>query len=225
MAPEASWARTPDDADFFQREAQAAGSLVVTRPPPYLQPLQRPGQALCDRADDELMTLAQAGARDAFGVLVERHALRVVHVCARLLNDAELGVELAQETWVTVWTQRAHYRREGKFVVWLVTVARNRCRNRLRQQGVVRRHIESNVRSEATTPDQIDRLLEEERRRHVRNALAQLPEAMREALLLRYAEELRYDEMSNLLAVSESTLRSRVHHGLKLLRERLENGS
>jgi DNA-directed RNA polymerase specialized sigma24 family protein len=45
---------------------------------------------------------------------------------------------------------------------------------------------------------------------------------MREALLLRYAEELRYDEMSEVLRASESTLRSRVHHGLRLLRELLE---
>ena len=45
---------------------------------------------------------------------------------------------------------------------------------------------------------------------------------MREALLLRFAEELRYDEMAPLLAAGESTLRSRVHHGLKLLRSLLE---
>jgi DNA-directed RNA polymerase specialized sigma24 family protein len=45
---------------------------------------------------------------------------------------------------------------------------------------------------------------------------------MRDALLLRYAEELRYDEMVGVLHAGESTLRSRVHHGMKLLRALLE---
>src|ERR1019366_1054185 len=59
------------------------------------------------RSDDELMTLAQAGLREAFAVLVERHAERLVQVCARFVNDGELGAELAQETWVALWTERA----------------------------------------------------------------------------------------------------------------------
>jgi RNA polymerase sigma-70 factor (ECF subfamily) len=62
----------------------------------------------------------------------------------------------------------------------------------------------------------------EERRRRVRDALCRLPEPMREALVLRYAEELPYDEMAEVLRTGESTLRSRVHHGLRLLRALLE---
>jgi RNA polymerase sigma factor (sigma-70 family) len=69
---------------------------------------------------------------------------------------------------------------------------------------------------------QIDSVLIEERRRRVRRALSQLPVAMSEALLMRYGEELRYDEMSKVLGARESTLRSRVHHGLKLLKRQLE---
>jgi RNA polymerase sigma-70 factor (ECF subfamily) len=76
---------------------------------------------LPERSDDELMTLAQAGMREAFTVLIERHADRLVQACSRLLNDADAGAELAQETWVTVWTQRSRYRAEGKFIVWLIT--------------------------------------------------------------------------------------------------------
>jgi RNA polymerase sigma-70 factor (ECF subfamily) len=175
------------------------------------------------------MTLAQAGARDAFVVLVERYAARVVHACTRTLNDSELGVELAQETWVAVWEQRAQYRVPGQFVLWLITVARNRCRNRLRKQGVAQRYVQGALQDavlgETTSAEQIDRLLGQERRRQVRAGMAQLPEPMREALLLRYCEELRYDEMARVLAVGESTLRSRVHHGLKLLREWLESES
>lgn len=183
---------------------------------------------LPERSDDELMTLAQAGSRDAFGVLVERYGRSVAQTCARMLNDSELGVELSQETWVAVWAQRAQYRVPGQLRPWLITVARNRCRSRLRKQGVARRYAEDAARAEAldlSSAEQIDRLLAQERQHKVRKGLAQLPELMREALLLRYSEELRYDEMAAVLSASESTLRSRVHHGLKLLRAWLEGES
>ncbi len=180
--------------------------------------------SLLERSDDELMALAQAGVREAFAVLVERHAERLVRACSAFVHDSAAGVELAQETWVTIWAQRSHYRAEGRFVVWLITAARNRCRNHVRRHGVVRRHAEQVATAlvEPPSPDQIDRLLLEERRRRVLGALSRLPERMREAVLLRYAEELRYDEMAEVLRTGESTLRSRVHHGLRMLRSILE---
>jgi RNA polymerase sigma-70 factor, ECF subfamily len=195
--------------------------------PRLVQAAPRPLATLGDRGDDELMTLAQAGLREAFAVLVERHAERLVQVCARFVNDGDLGAELAQETWVTLWTQRAKYRGDGRFMLWLITAGRNRCRNHLRRHGVVRRHYESTAHATAHTDgvpsaSQIDELLLEERRRRVRDALARLPERMREAVVLRYGEELAYEEMAVALRVGESTLRSRVHHGLRLLRSLLD---
>src|SRR5690349_16545860 len=82
-----------------------------------------------ERPDDELMTLSQAGMREAFEVLVRRHALRAIQACARMVGDRELGAELAQQTWVSIWTHREHFRAEGRFVPWLVAAARNQCRN------------------------------------------------------------------------------------------------
>ena len=147
-----------------------------------------------------------------------------MQVCSRFVGDGEWGAEMAQETWVTIWAQRSQYRAEGKFIVWLITAARNRCRNHSRMRGVVQRH-RMRAASEAAEPPtakQIDQLLVEERRHRVHHALSRLPERMREALVLRYGQELRYDEMAAILRIGESTLRSRVHHGLRLLRDLLE---
>jgi RNA polymerase sigma factor (sigma-70 family) len=177
-------------------------------------------EPLPSRSDDELMTLAQAGVHEAFRVLVERHAERLVHACSRFVNDGAVGADLAQETWVAVWAARSQYRADGKFFVWLLTAARNRCRNHLRHEGVGRSHAERAAMPRS--PGEIDHVLVEERRRRVRAALSRLPARMREALILRYAEDLRYDEMAAALRTGESTLRSRVHHGLRLLRSLLE---
>lgn len=185
-----------------------------------------PQNALAERTDDELMQLAQAGLKSAFEVLVARHARRVVALCSRFVNDAQLGRELAQDTWVMVWQRREGYRTEGGFVPWLVTVARNHCRNQLRRRKLAAAHDHAAPAVELqSSPAQLDDLLVEERRRRVRLALAELSLPLREAVLLRYAEELRYDQMTAVVGSGESTLRSRVHHALKALKQKLEKES
>jgi RNA polymerase sigma-70 factor, ECF subfamily len=178
--------------------------------------------ALSERSDDELMALARGGLRSAFAILVERHAERVVRLCARFVSDTQLGRELAQDTWVLVWQARDKYRAEGGFVPWLITVARNHCRNELRRRRNAERRDELSAPDGPSSPGQLDSLLVEERRQRVRRALETLSPALREALLLRYAEGLRYDEITQVVGAGESTLRSRVHHGLKALKQKLE---
>lgn len=194
--------------------------------PRLVQAPEPPQEALAERGDDELMRLAQAGLREAFAVLVERHAKRVVGLCSRFANDPNLGRELAQDTWVLVWRGRDKYRPEGSFASWLITIARNHCRNQVRRREPSgTSELEALSAELRNSPEQLDNLLLEERRRRVRRALQLLPLPMREALLLRYAEGLRYDQMTTILSTGESTLRSRVHHGLKLLKLQLEEES
>ena len=96
----------------------------------------------------------------------------------------------------------------------------------MRRRSVIQRH-EGAVAPIECEPSgqQIDAILLEERRRRVREALARLPSVIRDALLLRFGEELRYDEMRIVLGSGESTLRSRVHHGLRQLKRELEKRS
>jgi RNA polymerase sigma-70 factor, ECF subfamily len=181
--------------------------------------------ALLERSDDELMALARAGLRSAFAVLVERHALRVAGACTRFVNDAERGREIAQDVWLLAWQSRDRYQ-AGGFLVWLITIARNRCRNELRRGKATPIDArEPAPDASASSPGQLDRLLVEERRLRVRRALGELSVQQREALLLRFGEGLRYDEMTAVAGTGESTLRSRVHHALKALKQKLEDAS
>lgn len=190
---------------------------------PRLLPAPDSEPGLAEASDDDLMTLAQAGRRDAFAVLVERHAGRVFALCHRYVWDRQLALELAQDTWAQVFEQRERYRPQGQFVVWLITAARNRCRNHLRHRAIALRHRQQPDAATDHDPGMpIDVLLAAERRRRVERALARLALPLREALLLRYEHELRYEQMSQILRVPEATLRSRVHQALKLLHRWLE---
>jgi RNA polymerase sigma-70 factor (ECF subfamily) len=182
--------------------------------------------SLEDRADDDLMILARAGAADAFSSLAARHMARVVNYCARLTRDPRVAEELAQETWIALWTARQTYEPRGRFVVWMYTAARRRCLNHLRSRRAQRFEWSAHEVDEVmvTTPDQVDALLQREGQRRVHAALASLPEPLREAVLMRFSEGLRYDEMSAILEAGESTIRSRVYHGLRRLRGALAKG-
>lgn len=178
---------------------------------------------LSERSDDELMTLVRAGLSPALRVLAERYMANLVRFCGKLVVDPHAGQEIAQQTWLQVWANRSRYEARDKLNVFLFTIARNLCRNELRrrarQGSWIDRQGESHVEAVAAgDPSHLDALLLREQKRELLRALATIPSSQREAMLLRFDEELTYEEMAAILGESESTLRSRVYHGLRALR-------
>jgi RNA polymerase sigma-70 factor, ECF subfamily len=195
--------------------------MIRSRPAPALALC--PPAGLADRDDDALMSLAAGDHRPAFEVLASRYLGRLASYGAKFLGDPRAGEEVAQEVLLEVWVGRRRYRPQGRFAVFLFRLARNRCLNRMRDDG--RRsplHAASAVdRCDGEgdeRPGQLDVLLERERARCVREALVQLTPKLREAVLLRFDQGLAYAEIAKVVGRSEVTTRSRVFHGLKKLR-------
>ena len=182
-----------------------------------------------DQGDDEqLMALAAAGTRAAFAVLVGRYLARVTKYCAKFVGLLATAEELGQEIFLEVWLRRTRYRPQGKFVVFLFTLARHRCLNRLRDDSRRRRRdldvgIDGLVAG-MCPPDQLDALLERERQRRVQSALLGLSTKLREAVLLRFDQGLDYPDVARILGCSESTTRSRVRLAMERLRGELAGG-
>ncbi len=192
---------------------------------PLREPSKAPAERLEDHSDEELMALVRLGARAAFRVLVVRHAERVAGFCARVSGDRAAAPEVAQEVWLAIWNGRDRWEPRSTFRSYLYTVAfaraRNHARSRRRMAAVFSPEpLEADAALGGGKPA-IDRLLERERRERVFQAVSELPEAMREAVILRFAFDLSYEAMETTLAASASTLRSRVHHALARLAERL----
>lgn len=178
------------------------------------------------RDDDGLMALAAADHRRAFEIVAARHLGLLSGFCAKFLGSRSGGEEVAQDVLVEAWTGRRGYRPQGRLRVFLLTMARTRCLNRLRDDR--RRHARGPSLVEA--PDEgpaaadaspLDDLLAQERGRQVRAALLTLPPQLREAVLLRYDQALDYAEIGRVVGRPEATARSRVFHALKRLRREL----
>jgi RNA polymerase sigma-70 factor (ECF subfamily) len=168
------------------------------------------------------MRLATGGARDAFEALVRRHQGRVRAYCTRWCGSSVVGDDVAQECFVELWQRRETYVGQGRFKAYLFHVAANRCKNQRRTAGRERTLADGGEASERAAAGPIsDRFLVSERRERLQAALAKLPEAQREAVLLRYSAELDYAEIASLLGTNDATARSRVFLGLMKLRRLL----
>jgi RNA polymerase sigma-70 factor (ECF subfamily) len=153
---------------------------------------------------------------------------RVTQYCAKFVGQVSTAEELAQEVFLEVWLRRESYRPQGKFVIFLFTLARHRCLNRLRNDDR-RRRRDLDAGRDGLLPgdcsaDQLDALLEHERQRRLQAALFRLSAKLREAVLLRFDQGLDYPDVARILGCSESTTRSRVRLAMQRLRDDLAGG-
>ena len=171
--------------------------------------------------DDELALLSGAGQKTAFSILASRYLARLTNFCGKFAGNRRIGEELAQETLLQVWRSCRSYKANGRFVAYLFTIARNRCRNHLRDSGR-RQRFELGLSREAvhgpTDASHLGTLVEEERCRRVHEALASLPLKLREAMLLRFDQELSYADIARIIRRPEATARTRVLRAVRKLR-------
>ena len=176
--------------------------------------------------DAELLTRSRERDADAFGQLVERHKDQIVNYLARLTGCRDRAEDIAQETFVRFYKQLHHYREEGTLSAYLFRIATNLVRSEERRKrrwkllqpiltygGFYEGHA-------SPASPQTDALASEEHRQ-VTRALASLDVLFRAPLVLREIEGLSYQEIAVALGCSEGTVKSRLHRGRHLLKERL----
>lgn len=165
--------------------------------------------------DNQLIAAARAGDRAALDRLLRRHYDRVWRLCRRLSgNDAD-AQDAAQEALIAI--ARGLHRFDGRaaFSTWSYRVATNACLDELRRRArrPIPLHADEPTRLETGPADPTrapDQVVE---RLTVDDALAQLPEEFRLAVVLRDLCDLDYAEISAVMAVPPGTVRSRIARG------------
>lgn len=182
-----------------------------------------------DRGDMERL---QRGHDAALNDLMERHATAVFHFLYRMLNNEDDANDLAQETFVRVFRAKESYKPEQRFGTWLFTIAANLGRNHIRWRT---RHpnVSLDAESDHTEHTLGDRLVSErpipaeealavERAAAVRAAVSQLPEDMREAIVLCEWEELSMAEAAVIAKTTPKAIESRLYRARQILRAELK---
>jgi RNA polymerase sigma-70 factor (ECF subfamily) len=166
--------------------------------------------------DDKLMLAVGRGDKDAMAALARRHRERVERFAFRVLGDLEAAEDVAQETLIRLWRSAGSYSGDGRFLPYLYKVARSRCAERARGLGIedATPDLDPPTPVAADPTDGAD----------VGRALARLPRAGREVLVLSVCEGLTYAEIAEVLGLPKGTVASRKAAALRMLRDRLSGG-
>lgn len=163
---------------------------------------------------EQLLLRTGQGDREAFARLYSLTRDGVYALALSLLHDAHEAQDIAQDTFVKVWESAPTYRPQGSPMAWLLTVARNLARTRLRQGGrQVGLDEEAWNAIPAAAPD-----VSPEDRQLLQEALARLSPEERQIVLLHAAAGLKHRETAQLLELPLSTVLSKYHRGLKKLK-------
>jgi len=182
-----------------------------------------------DDADDvRLMRLVGRGDSGAFEELIEKHQALVAGTVARMLGSNSEVEDIAQQVFIRVWKSARRYVPRAKFTTWLLKITRNLVFNELRR---TKRHAHVPLQSErgAEDPPLKDdmnlapdaSLLEAELQRTIEQAIFDLPEAQRMALVLRRYEQFSYEQIADVLDLSVPAVKSVLFRARSELRSRL----
>ncbi len=170
--------------------------------------------------DDALVARIAVGEEAAFRLLVDRWQQPVFAFLFHMLGSVEDAEDLAQETFVRVHRQAGRYRAQGRFRSWLFRIAGNLARSALRRRRILRW-----VRLDPQQYDLPDpgaaadrRVAEGELRRTVLEALRELPDRQREAVVLRRYQDLSHREIAEILGTTPAGVEGLLHRAMGALR-------
>ena len=179
-------------------------------------------------SDQTLIDSCLAGRREAFGQLVDRYQNRLFHSLLHMLGSAEDAQDAAQDAFVHAFEKLGTYRGQSQFYSWLFRIAFNTAvsaKRRTRRMSVsleARRDVSGQEPSDLNPSSEPSFAMDvSDRQRIVQQALAELSEEFRTALVLKEIDGMSYDEIADVLQVPLGTVRSRIHRARLELREKL----
>jgi RNA polymerase sigma-70 factor (ECF subfamily) len=176
------------------------------------------------------MARLASGHDAALNALMDRHSARIYNYLLRSLQNEDDAADLAQETFVRVYQNRARFNPRQKFSTWVYAIASNLVRDRYRWRA---RHPQVSMDAESadgaalkdnfidSTPTPPENLQRSERQEAVKAAIAMLPPELREPLILAVYEGMSQAEIGEILDCSAKAVETRIYRARNQLRDKL----
>lgn len=187
---------------------------------------------MSDREVDQLLVeRAQRGDKQAFGLLVSKYQRKLIRLLSRLIRDSAEVEDVAQESFIKAYRALPSFRGESAFYTWLYRIGINTAKNYLVSQGrraptttefdseEAETFEEGEQLRDINTPERL--LMSKQIGETVDAALADLPEELRTAIVLRELEGMSYEEIASVMDCPIGTVRSRIFRARESIAERL----
>ena len=183
-----------------------------------------------EQSDLALVERVQRGDKSAFDVLVLRYQQKVLKLVARYVRDAMEAEDVTQEAFIKAYRALPAFRGDSAFYTWLYRIAINTAKNALVSskrrpldydldlQDSSQQELHARLKDSAT-PEHL--LLTEEIRTTVNGAMAELPEDLRTAIVLREIDGLSYEEIAAAMDCPVGTVRSRIFRAREAIDRKL----
>lgn len=179
-----------------------------------------------DVADDKgiLEAFRDEERRDyAFNLLVRKYSTRLYSHIRKMVNSHEEADDLLQNTFIKAWKYLPDFREDSRLYTWLYRIATNETLNFLRRQrlrcSLSLTNYANLVESRLGTDDSFDG---DEIQRRLYNAIRKLPPKQMAVFNLKYFEEMKYEEIAEVLGGSVGSLKASYHHAFTKIKESLE---
>ncbi len=164
--------------------------------------------------------------------LVGQYQYRLVRYFTYLLGRREPVDDLVQETWLRVLERGHSYDGKSRFEPWLFRVARNLALDHVRKRKILSLDSKDSLEPDLASlspvspaPSPFEQAARTEDAQRLAHSLQRLEPVYREALVLRFQEDLSLQEMADVVGASVSTVSSRIYRGLAALRAQMEGGT
>ena len=179
-------------------------------------------------SDTQIIERTLGGEPEAFNMLVRRWERQIYGLTLRMLGRDEEAKDATQETFLSAYRNLSKFRGDSKFSSWIYRIAINICNTKLRSR--TRSAISLDEQKElngfeiaADLDDLSDNIQQEQVAAHVKRALQGLPPDMRQVIVMKEYEGLKFAEIADILGIPLSTVKTRMYTGLSELRKRLEH--
>lgn len=182
-----------------------------------------PALATANRTDEQLLSEYRHGDKKAFNDLVERYQRELYHFLVRFLGNRAAAEDVFQETFLQVHQSAEQFDLQRRFRPWLFTIAANKARDLIRSQA--RRPtnpLQATINGDEEGGEFIDlmqaaqdapgaEMEQEELQQQVQSTVGNMPEHLREILLLSYFHQFPYKQIGEILGIPLGTVKSRLH--------------
>jgi RNA polymerase sigma-70 factor (ECF subfamily) len=172
------------------------------------------------KSDEQLVEDIQKGNENSFDILYRKYARRVFNIIVRIVKDRHLAEDIMQEVFVKVNKSINKFKFKSSFYTWLYRIAVNTALTFAKKKSKKKEaELKLDILSHNSSPEK--KLDNEYVKRKIENAVNNLPEKQRMIFTLRFYEDLKYNDISKIMNVSENSCKTNFHYAMNNLKEQL----
>ena len=175
-------------------------------------------------SEDDIKQLFATNPRAAMEMTIQKYREPLYFHARYIVKDHQEAYDLVQEVFIKAMREQRFFNEDFKIKAWLYRVTSNLCFNQLRNRKRRGAILDTMMKPEALVADQVETVFAAEQKEEVMGALAELSDAHRDILDLRYYDDLSYEEIADVLQVKLGTVMSRLSRARMRLMDVMKDG-